>query len=517
DLCGKPNTKKINRESINIFFVLLIFFFLLDPVPSIANPILLQNKVFREDLNRLSEKSRFHDIHSFRDLSDHQFSDIKNELDQQKEGLEKERIERVLQRLSLLHKSYSILADYTLLFTSSDASKTIQSDSRPNLLLADSMGARFRNGDALSSIEMGLWLNPSEYFQAYIEPIVAYQVKSYEQHTSTWLRQVYLKVNFRNLSLSIGRRIFSLGQSEYSSLVYTGRNKPLDSIILYSNKPIDFPEKISFLGKGQFALFAFAMDEDQTVPGSIVIGEKISISPSRNFEIGFSQSFQFGGEGAPNLPFTDFALELIGLRRDEDASNLTNRNFNGDFRIRIPKFHDLNIFGEVYMEDCCTLDPRKDISSSTGVSIPDLKDRFSTKVALEFVRTTRVYTRHSIYRSGFTHRGHSLGHNIGPDSIGTYLTFDQNLGLHHGQKLHFAFEVRQIFEKAASGDDIRTSDSSFESPEKYLRAIYEHTWNPRPSFYVRGEFGLQKLWNFQFFDHKDRLDVLTGLHFSWRI
>ncbi|MCB0271904.1 MAG: hypothetical protein KDD46_02690 [Bdellovibrionales bacterium] len=387
-----------------------------------------------------------------------------------------------------------------------------------NTLVSDAKPSRFLQSDALlnpllNEKEGGRYLDSGTYFN--IEPRLIVENQNFISldlwprfvwHDDAWHAkwfQYALKLGVGNLELAVGKIHFQWGQGRYSRMMFGGSQKALPMVRLQNVEPVDLDGFLSFLGQGRFTLFVARMDENQVLPHSTLIGERIAFEISPRFELGLAQSIQIGGSGYPDIPWYENVGEVIGFRTDPNSTNFTNRNAQIDFRWKFPQFYDLNVFGELFIEDCCTINFDKNIGQSIGLEIPDLGDRHQTRLGAEFLRTTYAYNLHSEYLSGFIYEGVSLGHHIGSDSVGYYFYVDQSLGSKTDHELAFAFELRQVGEYTSRKKDIRTKFPDFEKREYRYRFNYTIQTRLMTHIIAKVLAGYERVQNFDYIDAQD--------------
>lgn|GEM_PF-5814594 len=354
------------------------------------------------------------------------------------------------------------------LFSNAKPGFVLQGDSQLNPLTNHANEGRFLSLNSVLSIEPRFVIENKKFFSLDIWPHISF-VDGQKANVS--FHQLALKVGYKNLELSIGQMGLNWGQAKYGGLLFNGSQKSLRMIQLQNVAPVD-PGFLKFLGEGRFALFVAKLDQNQVRPGSFLIGEKLAFKINANLEIGLVQTIQIGGQGYPDLPWYENASEILGYRFKDDDENFTNRNAVLDFRLRLPKHNDFNIYGEFYFEDCCSIRIEKNLSSLMGIEMPVMSIRRPMNLGFEFLRTTYVYNRHSNYKSGFIYDGIAMGHHVGADSFGFYGFVDQRISQRLFHEWVGAIEIRQAHSYDAWKKDISIRFPSFQTREKRYRMHY---------------------------------------------
>jgi hypothetical protein len=160
-----------------------------------------------------------------------------------------------------------------------------------------------------------------------------------------------------------------------------------------------------------------------------IFGNKISIHPFKDLELGFSRSCEFAGKGYSVLTFGTFwhcfssAGDFLqaGLRRYD----VGDRRGNFDFRWRLPlRQRSVTVYADSLADDDPSplANPSRSgwapgiyISHLPGLPKWDL--RFEAPYTNEKAYRGGAYTNHG-YRDGFTNKGQLIGYWIGRDSAG---------------------------------------------------------------------------------------------------
>ncbi|MCB1198428.1 MAG: hypothetical protein KDK51_08635 [Deltaproteobacteria bacterium] len=377
----------------------------------------------------------------------------------------------------------------------SNPARLLETDAWMNPLVNAQQGGRFVAGGHILNIEPRLVLENAKWFSLDLWP----QIRMTDDQT--WdldMFQAVLKVGVHNLELAAGQMHFKWGQGRHASMLFAGSQKPLQMIRLQNVEPTLLPGWFSFLGKGKFTLFFARMDDDQALPGSLLVGERIAFRVSPVFEFGLTQMIQVGGQGYPDVPWYENVSEVLGYRFNANETNFTNRNAMFDFRFRIPQWNNLNLYGEVFLEDCCNINFDKNIGNMLGIELPEVGRNRATTIGFEHIRTTFVYNRHFRYRSGFIYEGISLGHHIGADALGFYGFIMQDFANGFSHEFLGALEVRQVHDYSSRKNDIRTIVADYEVRERRLRGAYQVKLHFSKQWTASIQWGLEYIQGFDF-------------------
>lgn len=502
------------KKTIITFFI-LIFPKLL--FAAVSNDIPLESPIYN-NINRLSNNGYIRDdIQSIRPMTVDRLQEISDQLPESSD------LPNVIQRDIQTIRTFLLQQNrqneiqtgtqFTALHTNAEPSPMLQTDALINPLLNRQDEGRFQSQSTAFRLQPRLAFNWEGWAAFEIQPSLALENSSIPgvDEDRIFLQTAQLKLGHNDLEFSIGRSRIQWGRGILGGLIFGGSQTPLDMIQLRNSSPIVLPSFLKYFGPTQFALFVAKLDENQVFPGSLIIGERAVIQPHRILELGFTQSIQLAGEGAPSLSFVDVVSEVIGKRlEDINSINLTNRNFSADGSIRLPFLSNTKIYAELFFEDCCEFPLTRDTSKLVGMMFPDLFKSSGT-LSLEFVHTTEIYNRHGRYTSGFINRGSTLGHPLGPDAEAFYLQYQQALPQQMEVNLLGAYEIRANQQLQWRSTDIRTVVPSFEESEKRYRAMIkiQKTW--KGSCWTSFQTGYERILNFAYIDDQTKNNYLLRI------
>lgn len=219
------------------------------------------------------------------------------------------------------------------------------------------------------------------------------------------------------LEFSVGRQSLWWGQGRHGSLVLTNNVKPLDMLRLTNPNPALLPWIFEALGPFRFDLFVSRLEEDRVVPEPYFGGLRVELKPFPWLSLAGSRTVMFGGEGRPNVGFSDFMTILGGqnLSGNDDTSNSIAAI---DARIKIPAVWGLELYGELGGED----EAGGFIANTAylgGIYLPQVEPSGRASLRFEYADLSQidsnspVWYRHGIYQSGYTYKNQIMGHHAG--------------------------------------------------------------------------------------------------------
>lgn len=286
-----------------------------------------------------------------------------------------------------------------------------QSRSLPN-----SSGRRLDKGANQNSTLDGR-MHVGDFFSLYYQP----ELLSGDARQGR-LQSGYAKFSLWNIELQGGRDSLWWGPGFRGSMSIANNARPMDQVRLSSAEPYRLPGLLSQLGSWKFVTFVSRLENDRDIPGAKLSGTRISLAPSRNIEIAFNRTFQFGGRGREMNAGQFFKVLAFNPGSDNPSSpEQVNNVMSLDATLRIPDVQrylpfarDMVLYGDFGWDD-----------SLFGVIVPDrpggIVGTYLTGIfgdpkldfRIEYARTSDIMFNHFIYTSGYTFKGSVLSHYIG--------------------------------------------------------------------------------------------------------
>jgi Capsule assembly protein Wzi len=252
-----------------------------------------------------------------------------------------------------------------------------------------------------------------------------------------YLRELSLKLSFRNIALEVGRGTQWWGPGYHGSLLLTNHAFPLDMIKLGSDEAFYLPWVFRDLGKWKVNSFLAQLEEDRDFSHAKIFGLRVNYLPASWLEIGLTRLTQFGGQGR-GQSFPQTVVDCYKNPPNQTAAQDCNEQSMIDFRARIPRIPYLvpfpagmQIYGELGSEDKWSKIPIPSRAAFlAGIYIPQLYKGDTQDLRIEYADTdyTRrkiggagVWYNNSQFTSGMRQNGFPLGHAMGTDAIDIYI------------------------------------------------------------------------------------------------
>src|SRR2546421_3977450 len=248
------------------------------------------------------------------------------------------------------------------------------------------------------------------------------------------LDRAYLRFEAGPFLLQIGRDALSLGPAVRAGLVISRNAAPQDGI--RAQLP---PVALPFAPDIRISLLYFLdrLRDPQRFHGTLLDCARAQLDFWNRVQLGGSRLLQIGGDGAPYYGgFTGFILEHFGRTREGVGQGTAENNrLSFDLSIRIPELRGARLYYEIAFEDYRTSTPtavwnslRYDADHLVGIELAELKLGAWRRLYIELEHTGWVSQEHSVFTTGMTNAGRTLGSALGPDGTSLWLRADFEAG-----------------------------------------------------------------------------------------
>ena len=303
------------------------------------------------------------------------------------------------------------------------------------------------------------------------------------------IKESYLKLNFKNLEIEVGRDHLWWGPGYHGSLLLSGDPPPFDLVKLTTRTE-----------RFKFTTFLTRLEKERTIPKPYLNGMRFEWLPFDSFTLGGSRMIMFMGKGRPSLKIGDIASVLGG----ENAGGRleTNQLAGLDFRWR---HKNLELYGAWAGED-----QANGLPSAEGYQIgtrlkeffhKDLDMRIEYAINRKKPHQKATWYEHHLYQIGYTYKGRIIGHHMGGDSQDIFF----RLGYKLSPKVTSAFEFD--YERHGMIKSIEEKEIKYA-----LEAGYDIT--PSSSIFIRHENWWTK--NNGFVANENVRDSFTRLEWEYR-
>jgi hypothetical protein len=242
------------------------------------------------------------------------------------------------------------------------------------------------------------------------------------------LDRAYLRFDYGPFALQAGRDALAVGPSIRGALMVSRNAAPQDGIRAQL-RPVALP----FAPDVRLSLFYFLdrLRDPQRFHGTLLDLARAQLDFWDRVQLGGSRMLMLGGEGAPDYGgFTGFILEHFG-RTKEGAGTAENNRLSFDLSVRVPELRGARFYYEIAFEDTRQQfffnSLRYDADHLLGLELRDLRLGPWRRLFIELEHTGWVSQEHSLFITGMTNRGRTLGSALGPDGTSIWARADLQL------------------------------------------------------------------------------------------
>ncbi|WP_324324412.1 capsule assembly Wzi family protein [Sporomusa sphaeroides] len=389
------------------------------------------------------------------------------------------------------------LADYSGDFLRYRANGGPRASQQP--LNSNNNGYRYgQNGNAVASFLLTGKLG--EDVAVALEPRFSYDG---DQHGDAALNSGYIKTRINGTSIQVGKDPVFWGHGATGSLILGNNMTPLTSIQLSNLESYTSRGFFRFLGEMNFTALYSELENDRTrfnekeVDNPSFVGLRGTFTPQQNFTFGLSLTSMLGGKGK-GLNRSDWKHWFVG-RNDEAGEDKWNNIAGLDFKVRVPKWNGVQVYGELYGEDQANYMPSR-VAERVGVYIPRLSQDGRWDMKVEFLNTTNAWYNHQLYTNGYVYKGDIIGDPAGHNArqyylqLGNFLDADSKISLN-------AKHVKQ--------------DRTASSPQTINSLWLQYQTQLREQVFLDSRLGITRTSNANFTGGHDETDHFAGASVHW--
>jgi hypothetical protein len=168
------------------------------------------------------------------------------------------------------------------------------------------------------------------------------------------VQNAYLSTNIDSWNFSFGKQDMWWSPSYGSSFLFSDNAEPIYMFRLSRVAPFTLPWLLRYLGPAKLDLFIGRMQGNDFPPRPLFHGEKITFKPTKNLELGFSRTVEFGGVGRAMTLGAIWNSYLSFVSSVNYASNQSpgHRVSGFDFSYRLPFVRDwLTLYADSMASD----------------------------------------------------------------------------------------------------------------------------------------------------------------------
>tara|TARA_R110002073_G_scaffold175674_1_gene333141 strand:+ start:2658 stop:4139 length:1482 start_codon:yes stop_codon:yes gene_type:complete len=240
-----------------------------------------------------------------------------------------------------------------------------------------------------------------------------------EDATDSQLYGSFVAGAIGNWVLGVGAIDRWWGASSQSSLILSNNARPVPAVFFRTKGTQQFETALlSWLGGWQFVSFVGQLESNRVIPEAKMTGMRFTFQPFDSLEIGLSRAMQWGGEGRSESIGTFWkSLTSQGENTSEQAGNQL-AGYDLRYNFLRTQSYGATLYAQLIGEDEAGYLPSK-FTSQAGLEYNvALNSGSSLNLFIEHTNTVAgsiggkqfdtAYS-HSVYRTGYRHRGRVIG------------------------------------------------------------------------------------------------------------
>jgi hypothetical protein len=237
------------------------------------------------------------------------------------------------------------------------------------------------------------------------------------------LDRAYVKAQLGVLVLEAGRDAIALGPSFRNEMAWSSHAAPIDHLRAQV-RPFALPFIDGDALRVSLLYFIARLRQPQGRDGTLVDCARVQLDLFERVELGVSRLLVFGGDGAPNVSFSDFVYMHTHPMKYLDGIPLGDNRVAFDLAVSVPQLAGARAYIELAFEDF-----RKkflnvlqiDTDYLVGLELRALSVGPLRRVFAEFGTTGHFAEEAPFWGTGFSNAGRPFGTPLGPEGASVYL------------------------------------------------------------------------------------------------
>jgi Capsule assembly protein Wzi len=244
----------------------------------------------------------------------------------------------------------------------------------------------------------------------------------------------YVETSVLGHNVSLGKQSLSWGPGEGGAMIMSNNAEPFYMFRINRAEPLRIRGFSKIFGPIRYDNFFGRLAWHQFPPQPFMYGNKISLKPTPNLEVGFSRTAVFAGEGLTPLTLYTFLHSFISITSstnlDFDMRRSAGARHGGfDFSYRLPGLRNwVTLYSDsVLHDDISPIDAPRGAAFNPGIYISHFPKLPKLDFRAEAVNTDPPVPRSNsgqfiywewIYRDAYLNKGNLMGNWIGREGKG---------------------------------------------------------------------------------------------------
>jgi hypothetical protein len=246
------------------------------------------------------------------------------------------------------------------------------------------------------------------------------------------LLDTYVSTAVSGWNFSFGKQSLWLGQGTGGALLYSNNAEPIYMFRASRVEPFLLPWIFRYLGPMKVDAFVGKLSGNVFPPRPVIHGEKISFKPTKNLELGFSRTTEFGGVGRPMTPAAIFNsyFSFVSSGNYGASDNPGKRTGGFDFSYKLPFVRNwLTLYADsISSDDTSPISAPRRAAVTSGLYMPRLPRLSKLDLRVEATYTDTVTSRSTggqfyywevfYYHNLYLNKGNLIGSWVGREGVG---------------------------------------------------------------------------------------------------
>ncbi len=235
--------------------------------------------------------------------------------------------------------------------------------------------------------------------------------------------RAYVNIEAGPVAFEVGRDVQVLGPAARSALMLSDHAAPLDHVRISTARPLNLIGDHGSILRLSLRYFVGVLRDPQRFHRTLVTGSRAQLDLFDGLELGGTRLLQLGGAGAPSFTFGQFVAEHFVRQTGPGGAGISNNRLSFDISYVFRRLRGARAYYELAFEDnrkqfINTLEYQTD--HLLGLELVDLDGAGHHGLLIEFHRTGFDSQEHSLFTTGMTNAGRTLGSPLGPDAWSLY-------------------------------------------------------------------------------------------------
>jgi len=261
-----------------------------------------------------------------------------------------------------------------------------------------------------------------------------------DEDTDILLKEGYAALDILGIDVEFGKEAQWWGPGYHGSILLSNNAEAFTMLRITNQAPALLPWIFRYLGPFRFDFFVTRLESERAVSKPYLWGLRFDFKPLPYIELGLERTAMLGGEGRSE-GLSTWWKSFTGKGENESGVEAGDQRAGFDIKLTLPfQWQPFQLYFEAAGEDEAGGLPSH-WAYLGGLYLPGLFSIESVGLRVEYADTTvkgfnsdkAVWYTHHIYKSGYTYKGHIIGHHMGNDARDLFVQADYCLPMGKGR------------------------------------------------------------------------------------